>query len=670
MNKAIIFFFTIICLLADNKNLLAQQPFIEPSTFDATIKPGDNFYLYVNGGFFKKMKEQNAVAKNILEAEKERKLSALLNKITNNNFPAGSGEQKIADFLNSAMDTITIEKLGQAPILPVLQKIESARSFKQLMQVAGELYKDGFVRLFGMEVRPDKKNTGLNIVVFNQAGTILPFINKSAYTKEDSISIRYLKIQSDLAISYFRVLGETESQAAIRAGQIIDLETKLTATHLDRYEDPAVTYNKMSVTNAGKAYPNIGFHDLLKAMGIITDSIIIANPNYYKVLNNLLMGETLGALKWKMKFDYLYRASLYLSNDFLIPRQQFLKAYRRAQFGSRDYSYYLQELFRDLVAELYVREYVGPEVKQKLTDIATNIRDVFVQKIRESLWMSEETKKVGIDKLNNMVMNLAYPDHWESYKDVIIHKKQLFSNYLSIAHHNYRKMIDKIDKPVDRKQWRGSPITTDASYSWEENAIEVHTGCLLLPGFDTQADDAINYAGIGTTIGHEISHAFDDNGRKYDAKGNLFNWWSEKDNQEFKKLFTGMVEQYSNFTVYDSLRINGKSTFNENFADLSGLIIAYETFKKINPGSDTIQIDGFTLDQRFFISYSLNKGAYEPTPPGFAARFRASSSNATHAPNEIRVNGSLSNFEPFYQAFNITESNKMFIKKKERIIIW
>ena len=275
MNKAIIFFFTIICLLADNKNLLAQQPFIEPSTFDATIKPGDNFYLYVNGGFFKKMKEQNAVAKNILEAEKERKLSALLNKITNNNFPAGSGEQKIADFLNSAMDTITIEKLGQAPILPVLQKIESARSFKQLMQVAGELYKDGFVRLFGMEVRPDKKNTGLNIVVFNQAGTILPFINKSAYTKEDSISIRYLKIQSDLAISYFRVLGETESQAAIRAGQIIDLETKLTATHLDRYEDPAVTYNKMSVTNAGKAYPNIGFHELLKAMGM-TFGLVIA----------------------------------------------------------------------------------------------------------------------------------------------------------------------------------------------------------------------------------------------------------------------------------------------------------------------------------------------------------------------------------------------------------
>ena len=670
MNKATILFFIIVCLLVNNKYLLAQQSFIEPSNFDATIKPGDNFYLYVNRGFFKKMKEQNAQATNNLEAERERKLSTLLNKISNNNYSVGSGEQKISDFLKSSLDTVTIEKLGKGPILSVLQKIESAGSYKQLIQVASALYKDGFVRLFGMEVRPDKKNTGLNIVVFNQAGTTLPFIHKSSYTNEDSISIRYRKIHSDMAISFFRALGETERQAAIRASQIIDLETKLSATHLDRYEDPAVTYNKMSVVDAGKAYPNIGFPELLKVMGIITDSIIITNTNYYKVLNTLLVSETLEVLKGKTKFDYLYRASIYLSNDFNLARQKFLKAYRGAVFGQRDYSYQAQELFRDLVAELYVREYVSPDLKQKLTVIATNIKEVFAQKIRESWWMSEEIKKIATDKLNNMVMNLAYPDHWQSYDDIIIRKKQFFSNYLNIAHHNYRKTIEKIGKPVDRKQWRSSPITTEASYSWEENAIAVHVGGLLLPLFDVQADDAVNYAGIGTTIAHEMSHAFDDNGIKYDANGNLFNWWPEKDTEEFKKLFASMARQYSNFTIYDSLHINGKTTFNENFADLSGLILAYEAFKKSNPGADTIRIDGFTFSQRFFINYAVKEGAYEPNTPGFIERFKAWSITATHAPKEIRVNGPLCNFEPFYQAFNITESNKIFIKKKERILIW
>ena len=284
--------------------------------------------------------------------------------------------------------------------------------------------------------------------------------------------------------------------------------------------------------------------------------------------------------------------------------------------------------------------------------------------------MSGETKKVAIDKLHNMVMNLAYPDHWESYSDVTIHQKTFFRNYLSIAHHNYQKMIERIGKTVDRKQWRGSPITTDASYSWEENAIAVHAGGLQLPLFDLQADDAINYAGIGSTIGHEISHAFDDNGRKYNAKGNLFNWWSEKVNEAFKKIFTRMVEQYSYFTFYDSLHINSKSTFNENLADYSGLMLAYEAFKKSNPGSDTIRIDGFTLNQRFFISYALKYGAYEPKTPGVAVKFKADRDNATHAPNEIRVNGPLSNFEPFYKAFNVTEGNKMYFKKEDRILIW
>lgn len=676
LNRFNSFLFVLAFVLALQLNVAGQRNnFIDRTSLDTSIHPGDNFYYYVLGGFFKHAKQKNTPAEGgSLRAENkvQKQLSQLLANLSNNNYPTGSPEQKVSDFIKSAMDSTEVDKAFLKPVERQLNKIDAAKDYQQLMHCVGELYTEGGGKILGFDVRPDLKNSQRYIAFFEQAGTTLPYIDKSMYIKQDSSSIKYRRILSQLATTYFKILGDNEADAQQNAEFIIEIERKLAASHRTEQElrDPLANYNRISVTDAQKLFPNLNWRMLLNAMLITTDSINIAHPSYYKTLSELLLLVPLKAWKAKIKFDYLYKQSFYLSHDLIKPRQQFLTAYRGVVFGKRDYSYTTMDLLRDLVAKLYIQEYIASAAKIKIDNIATNIEIVFAERIRNLDWMNPSTKEAALMKLSAIVKNIAYPKEWDTYDDVDIDKSDFFSNIRNIARHKHKLLTDKIDKQVKRDMWVLSPLNVGAVYRWGENSITIPAGLMNPPYFDLEADDAINYGGIGTVVAHEMSHAFDNLGRKYDSEGNLRSWWHPLDDEMYQLISKKMINQYAQYIVYDSLHINSSLTLDENIADLGGITLAYHAFKKTKAGQSNDMIDGFTPDQRFFISYVLKQGDYQPLTPELITKFKAAYNTSLHAPYEIRVNGPLSNFEPFYRAFNVTETHKMYRKSEDRITIW
>ncbi len=658
------------------QSMAAQQTaFIDHSYIDTTTHPGDNFYYYVIGNFLKlaNLKGAAAAGGNLTaESKVQRQLFLLLDRISKNSYPVGSMEQKVSDFIKSAMDSTAVDQVFLNPVRPWLKKIDGAKDHHQLMICVAELYNEGGGKILGFDVRPDIKNSMRNIVFFEQAGTTLPYVDKLLYTRPDSNSINFRKILTELAATYFIATGDGEAEALQNAAYVIALERKLSAAHRSPQElrDPLFNYNKISIAEAEQLFPNLGWSRLLKSMLITTDSLNFAHPPYYKALNDLLVEEPLEAWKAKIKFDYLYKNSWYLSQEFIRPRQKFLTAYRGAVFGNRDFSYITMDLLRELVAQLYIKEYIHPVAKNKLDSIVKNIEIAFTERIMKSNWLSETTKQTALLKLSNITKNVGYPATWNSYKDVAIRPDEFFSNIRNIARFNHKLLVSKIDQPVRRDEWLLSPLHVGAMYRWGENSITIPAGMMNLPYFDLYADDAINYGGIGTVVAHEMSHGFDNLGRQYDAVGNLRNWWHPQDDKMFRLKTNKMIDQYAQFIVYDSLRINSTLTLDENLADLGGVTLAYDAFKKTKGGQSKELIDGFTPDQRFFISYVLKQGAYQPITPEFISKFKASYNSALHAPYEIRVNGPLSNFGPFYKAFNVTETKRMYLDPKDRVIIW
>lgn len=658
------------------KNILAQsKDFINKSLFDTSISPGDNFYLYVNGGWFKQLKQLNSESKSWFDNaqnEAQNKLGVLLKNLSANTYSIGSTEQKVSDFIKSAMDSNKIDKISFTPTLPFLSKIDSAKNFQQLMVVVGQLYKEGGGKVLGFDVRPDVKNSKKYIPYFEQAGKTLPFIDNEVYTKNDSSSKAFRKILSELAVSYFKTIGESEETSIKNAYYVIDIEKKLASSFrsASQLRDQHINYNKISVADAAKKYPNIGWNRLLQMMDIKTDSINIAHPPYYKALNDLLESEPLEAWKAKLKFDYLYKNSWYLSTEFIKPRQKFLNAYRGAVFGSRDYSYVVMELLRDLVTQLYIKEYVNPGAKKRLDSIVNNVQVTFADRITKLDWMSSFTKKAALNKLSNVIKNIGYPTSWSSYSVVNINKENFFFNVIAILKHNYKQLISKVGKPVNRSEWFSSPLQGGAYYRWTENSITIPAAMMYLPYFDLNADDAINYGGVGTVIAHEMLHGFDDVGKQYDGEGNLKNWWKQEDDSLFKRKTEKIINQYEQYIIYDSLNINGKLTLGENIADLGGVIVAYEAFKKTKQGRSNNKINDLTPDQRFFISYAIKHRNYEKITSDFVSKFKTLSKSSLHAPFELRVNAPLSNYEPFYRAFNVNDHNKLYKKNENRVVVW
>jgi len=690
MKKKIIYLplisFALMITACQNKDAkdAGRTQFFETSGMDSSVKATDDFFLFANGGWMKSIKipdDKTGWGSFYLIAEQNKKnLHAILEEAAaKTDHKAGSMEQKLGDYYASGMDTLAIEKKGASPLMPELKKIDALNNYQAVIAYAADGFKEGNGDLFGFYVGPDDKNSTMNVAVLGQTGTGLP--EKDYYLKNDpdkvSIRAEYVKYISRL----FELTGTEASKATEIAESILKLETAIAQTHRSAIElrDPQKNYNMMKIADLEKLQPLINWKDVFERMLVKVDSVNVGQPDYYKALGHLLMDQPIEVWKNKLKFDYISGAAGSLSKSF---REAQFDFYSKRLSGQKQQEARWKQITNaadgglgELLGQLYVKKYFPPEAKKRMDELVNNLQKAFSNRIDHLEWMSAETKGKAKVKLSTIMKKIGYPDKWKNYDDVTIDRADYFGNNDRISKHSYTEMIKKHGKAVDKTEWGMTPATVNAYYNPQFNEIVFPAGILQFPFFDPNADDAINYGGIGMVIGHEMTHGFDDQGCQYDEKGNLVNWWTPKDATQFKEKTAMLVDQYSSFFIQlptaenpaklDTLHVKGELTLGENIADFGGIAIAYDAFKMTEQGKSDKKIDGFTPDQRFFL--------------GFAQVWRVIKRDQSqrmninvdpHSPAHFRIVGPLSNFDAFYQAWGVKEGDKMFRPAAERAKIW
>jgi putative endopeptidase len=647
--------------------------FFDKTGMDTTVSPGENFFLYANGKWVKNTKippsESGWGVFYVLRDSNESKIHHILNEAAAHDDTAGSVSQKVGDLFKSGMDTATIEKLGYEPVKPQLDRINALKDYKELIGYAAESYKHGDGYLFGFYVWTDDRNSTKNMAHFYQSELGLP--NRDYYFKTDTASVKIRNAYVKYIAKLFALTGTDTATASKKAASVLTLETLIAKSHSTPVElrDPVKNYHKYAVSDFQKEVPDIDLADVFKRMDLKTDTILVGQPAYYKALDNLLKTQPLEVWKDKIVFDELNNSSTYLSKAFRDANFNFFDKMLAGRKVQRERWKLISENvdngLGDLLGQLYVQQYFPPESKKRMLDLVNNLQNVYRERIQKLDWMSDATKKKALEKLDAFTKKIGYPDKWKTYDDVTISKDAYYRNQESISKHNYYVMIKKIGKPVDRSEWNMTPPTIDAYNNGTFNEIVFPAGILQFPFFDKDADDAINYGAIGLVIGHEMTHGFDDQGRQYDSKGNLKDWWTPEDAAKFKAKVQVVIDQYNKYTVLDNIHINGALTQGENLADIGGLSIAYQAFKNTPEGKSDTKIDGLTPDQRFFLAAAQvwrNKSTDEA--------LRVSMSNNPHSPPMYRVNGPVSNMEAFYKAFNVKPGDKMYRPENERVKVW
>jgi putative endopeptidase len=661
--------------VAGCKNKPGEQKrtvFFDKSGMDTTVKPGENFFMYANGKWIKNTKipasESGWGSFYTLDDDNLKNLHKILDEVSAQDNAAGSAAQKVGDLYQSAVDTATMDKLGYDPVKPMLAKINAVTDYKTLVSLAANSYKDGEGFMLGFYVNPDDKISTKNVAHFDQAGLNLP--TRDYYFKADSASKKiradYLKYIAKL----FTLTGVDTATAAKKADGILKLETAIAQSHLTPVElrDPVKNYHKFTVTDFQKQVPDIDLADAFKRLGLNTDTVLVGQPNYFKALDILLKTQPIAVWKDKATFEALNHDASMLSKPFRDAKFNF----RKVLTGQKEEEprwklavYSVDGGLGELLGQLYVDKYFTPDAKKRMLDLVNNLQSVYKDRIEKLDWMSPATKEKAIEKLAAFTKKIGYPDKWKKYDDVTIGKDTYFANEQSIAKHDYHEQIIRVNKPVDKKEWGMTPPTVNAYYNPAFNEIVFPAGILQFPFFDKNADDAINYGAIGAVIGHEMTHGFDDQGRQYDKDGNLKDWWVKTDADQFKTRVQVMIDQYNKFTVLDTVHVNGSLTQGENLADIGGLAIAYQAFKNTPEGKSDTKIDGFTPDQRFFLSFAQ---VWRIKTRDETMRTRIAAD--PHSPELYRVNGPVSNIEAWYKAFNIQPGDKMYRPENTRVKVW
>lgn len=639
---------------------------------DSSIKPGDNFFMYVNKTWYDTAvipTSQTGVGSySFLNYPQRIRLQGILDSVSASNNTAGSAEQKVGDFYASGMDTITIDKRGHDPIKPILAKIDAIADLNSLLKLVAEEHKTGNRTLIGFYVGPDDKNSTLNIVQLAQAGLGLP--ERDYYFKTDSATAKIQQAYKTSLATYFELTGQDAATAEKNAALTYDIEKQLAGAHRTNIElrDIKANYNKVSVADLAKKQPNIGWATVFETYGVKADSLNLGQPPYYDKLNVLLKTIPIDSWKVFIKAATLRNYSGYLSKPFTDANFAYAKVLTGQVNKKPRAEEMTQAVDRSLghaLAQLYVKKYFPEEAKKRMRVLVDNLKKAFEARITKLDWMSDSTKAKAKEKLAAFTEKIGYPDKWRDYSKVEVKRDTYFENRLSANRNDFEYMLAKVGQPVDRTEWYTTPPTVTAYNNPPMNEIVFPAGILQPPYFDMNADDALNYGGIGMVIGHEITHSFDDQGAQYDKDGNVTDWWAKSDYEKFKARTQQVVGQYNSFTVLDSIHVKGALTLGENTADLAGIAIAYDAFKLTQQGQDTTKLDGFTPDQRFFISIA-RIWRVKTTD----AYMRMYVNTNPHSPAIWRVNGPLMNFTPFYQAFNVQPGDKMFKPENERITVW
>lgn len=639
---------------------------------DSTASPGDNFFRYVNGIWYDSAQipstQAGVGAYMFMNYPQRLRLQGILDSVAQSNSPAGSIGQKVGDFYASGMDTATINKLGYEPIKPLLSRIDAISDIPSLMKYVAEEAKVYNRSILSFYVGPDDKNSTMNIAHVRQTGIGLP--DRDYYFKNDPSTKGIQEAYKNYLATLFEMTGSDSTTAEKDAQLVYDIDKQIAESHRTRVElrDVKANYNKMAVTDLEKQHPNIGWQQLLQNLGAKTDSIDVGQPAYYDKLNELLASIPIEDWKVYLKANAISNYADNLSKPFVDAQFAFTKVLSGQSVqktrGEKMASA-VDNLLGEALGQLYVKKYFPESAKKRMQELVDNLQKAYAARIDKLDWMGDSTKQKAKEKLFAITKKIGYPDEWKDYSDVNIVRDKYFENVVAASSRYYQYNLAKLGQPVDKKEWFTTPSTVTAYNNPSANEIVFPAGILQPPYFNNEADDALNYGGIGMVIGHELTHTFDDQGAQFDKYGNVKNWWTDEDYEKFKAKTQQVVDLYSTFTVLDSLHIKGAMTVGENTADISGVAVAYDAFKMTAQGQDTTRIGGFTPDQRFFISVAniwrvKMKDEF----------LRLWINNNPHSPPMWRVNGPLMNTPAFYTAFDIEPGDNMYLPEKDRIHIW
>jgi putative endopeptidase len=661
---------SIICC---NKENQAVDPLI--TNRDTTINPSEDFFKYANNGWFKQhpipsSEKSNGIFRTIQDTINNQ-IKSICIKSAQANADKGSNKQKIGDFYASGMDSITINKVGITPLKSEIAKIDAVKDLPSLLKTIAYLHTIQGSPAFGFYVGQDDKISSKNALFLVQGG--LGLGQRDYYFENDDNTKKIRDEYPKHVARIFEFTGENREKSAANASLILKIETELAknSRKIEALRDPIKNYNKMSVTELNKMTPNINWNTMFINLNIKNaDTVIVGQPEFFKALNSTIKNYSVADWKTYLKWDLFNSYAGYLSKE--IENQNFY-FFSTVMSGIKEQKPRWKRVVEqtdgslgELVGQVYIEEYLPKGTKEKLLEIGNNIRDVYAERIKKLDWMSAETKVKALNKLRKILMKVGYPDKWKDMSSVTIDKKSYCKNVMAVNQWNYNYMINKFGKAVDRTEWGMFPQTYNAYYNPSNNEICVPACNIIVPGFEGRMpDDAILYGIIGgSTFGHEITHGFDDQGSQYDAKGNLNNWWTKEDYAKFQAKTKLIVNQFSKFKIGNK-NINGDATQGENIADLGGVVMGFEAFKKTKQFKTKKVISGLTPEKRYFLAY------------GYAWMVNATEKSLlqqvmmdVHSPAKFRINGPLANVPEFHKVFNIKPGSPMYQPDSLRVVIW
>ena len=662
---------------SDTKSEAAKYNNFLSSFVDSTVNPADDFFRYAMGQWVKNnpipASENSWGVWSLVDEENYDRLKKINDDAAaKKDAKPGSADQKIGDFWFTGMDTVSIEKMGITPLQPELAKIDAITDKKSMLAEAAELQTLGVGVFYGNYIEQDEMISSKYRIHLYQGGIGLPdrdyYFDTDARTK--NIRDEYVKHIAKM----FELSGTDAATAEKNAATIMRMETDLAkaSRKLEDLRDPYANYNKMTVSAIDKTTPSIEWGEFFTMTGAKDiDTVIVGQPEFFIQLEKNLKQESVDNWKIYLKWNLIDTYASKLSSDFDKENFHFYGTIMNGATEQRArWKRVLDEEEGDmgfLLGQLYVKQYFSPETKQRYEKVVDNIIDAYKDRIQNLPWMSDSTKQLALKKLSSVIKKVGYPDTWRDYSNLEIDRESYAKNCMHAAKYRNDYKISKLYKPVDRTEWDMTPQTYNAYYEPSNNEIVVPAAMFIIPGLpDQYADDALvySYAG-GSTIGHEITHGFDDQGRQFDENGNLKNWWTKKDEVEFLQRSKMIVRQFDSYTVVDSLHANGDATQGENIADLGGVLLGLDAFKKTDEYKQGKSIGGFTPVQRYFIGYALSwLGSIRPETLSLMVK------TDVHAPNYLRVNGPLSNVPDFYQAFNVKPGDPMYREDSARVKIW
>lgn len=644
---------------------------------DSTVKPGDDFFLFANGKWFKEhpippSEQSNGLWRLVQDTINAQILSLCKSSVEMMDAPQGSNKQKIGDFYYSGMDSVSLNEKGIADLKEDLAAIDRIRNVSDLIKEAAYVYTVSGSPMVSFYVGQDDMISSKNAIFVWQGGLSLPDRRFYIDTDSSAIQIRQKFVQHQT--NMFKIMGLDDANAQQAAVNNMELETALAEAgrKSEATRDPFKNYSKISFKQLKESTPNIDWTLFMNGVGLKNvDTVIVGQPEFLTALNGYLTHFPIDDWKNYLKYQLVRGLAAYMDDRTYLEVFNFYSATLRGVKEPRPrWKRVVQQTnvsLGELIGQVYVSDYLPNGTKEKLLEIGSAIKAAFKERIKNLEWMSELTKEKALKKLDAITMKVGYPDKWKDLSSMTIDRSSYVRNVMSANKWRFNYMISKFGKSVDRTEWNMEPQTYNAYYNASNNEIVV-PGCnIILPGFEHKlADDAILYSLIGgSVIGHEITHGFDDQGSKYDALGNLNNWWTPEDSAKFYTKTKMIVDQYNDYLVVDSLHINGELTQGENIADLGGIMIGYQAFKNTNQYKTHELIAGLTPDQRFFLGYAFEWMVNE-RPEDVASQIRSN----VHSPVKFRTIGPLSDMWEFYRTFNVKKGDTMWRPDSLRVKIW